>query len=594
MTHPTAEAIPAGREARAVPETRPVPAGAAGARSSRVFLPAAATGALLWASFFPLALGLLAWVALVPFCLLVFARASGGRLFLASLVGGLVFFVPALQWVRVAHPMMYLAWVGLALLCALYFPLALFLTRRLVLRGVLPLVAALPVVWTVLEFVRGTFLGGFAWYFLAHSQHDFLPVIQVADLTGVYGISFAVALVNAFLASAVLRSGAVRRFLRTDPAAPVPGERGLRLAAVGTTLLLALVLGYGVYRLEHEPFEAGPRVALIQGNIPQAVRNARNDADQEEARKAVGNMYKHHTDLANTAALRRPPPELIIWPETSYPWTWVMRAPDAGGAQTEEEAAAWGALEGEVRKDFAGMARAWRAYVLLGLNSLESRPGGKTVKYNTALLIAPSGEPVDVYHKMHRVPFGEYVPFKETLPFMRWFTPYDYEYGIEAGGSWTRFPVEDDGRTYHFGVLICYEDSDPTLARSYVPWNEPDATEAAERPVDFLVNIPNDGWFKGTSEHEEHLAISRFRAVESRRALVRAVNMGISAVIDGDGRVVALPGQTWADSKKREAVVIADVPIDRRRSVYALLGDWLPAACGLVLAGGLIAGYRRR
>src|SRR5205085_7228468 len=116
-----------------------------------------------------------------------------------------------------------------------------------------------------------------------------------------------------------------------------------------------------------------------------------------------------------------------------------------------------------------------------------------------------------------------------------------------------------------------------------------------EPPVDFLVNISNDGWFDGTSEHEEHLAISRFRAVECRRALARAVNMGISAVIDGNGRVVALPAATWADSKKMAAVVTAAVPIDTRGSLYAAWGDWLPGLCAALAGLALVApGLRSR
>src|SRR5262249_9081680 len=148
-------------------------------------------------------------------------------------------------------------------------------------------------------------------------------------------------------------------------------------------------------------------------------------------------------------------------------------------------------------------------------------------KYNSALLLKPlprdamsaPGDPVlfrsapaGRYDKMHLVPFGEYVPLGDELPFMRWFTPYTKDYEGRAGEKWTRFPVAaQNGKNYTFGCLICYEDSDPYLARQYV----------ASEPVNFLVNISNDGWFNGTEEHEQHLAICRFRAIESRRAVVR-------------------------------------------------------------------------
>jgi apolipoprotein N-acyltransferase len=178
---------------------------------------------------------------------------------------------------------------------------------------------------------------------------------------------------------------------------------------------------------------------------------------------------------------------------------------------------------------------------------------------------------------MHLVPFGEYVPLGNVLPFMKVFTPYKHDYACRPGENWTRFPLPANGERYTFGCLICYEDSDPSLAREYV------ATE----PVDFLVNISNDGWFNGTEEHEQHLAICRFRAVETRRSVVRAVNMGISGAIDPDGRVIALPAGAWGESKKVQVVVAADVPIDRRRTRYAALGDWVPGVCWLGILTGL-------
>ncbi|HLQ46364.1 MAG TPA: nitrilase-related carbon-nitrogen hydrolase, partial [Planctomycetaceae bacterium] len=138
------------------------------------------------------------------------------------------------------------------------------------------------------------------------------------------------------------------------------------------------------------------------------------------------------------------------------------------------------------------------------------------------------------------------------------------------------------------GVLICYEDSDPDLARRYA------VADADGEPADFLINISNDGWFDGTAEHEEHLAICRFRAVESRRSVARAVNMGISAVIDGSGRVVALPRPTWAQSKKIADVVTAEVPIDHRFSLYAHWGDWLPWSCVGVVGLGFVSSFFRR
>src|SRR5262249_17839266 len=140
--------------------------------------------------------------------------------------------------------------------------------------------------------------------------------------------------------------------------------------------------------------------------------------------------------------------------------------------------------------------------VLLGLNStdLYTDRHPPRLRYNSALLIGPGGKKVGRYDKIHRVPFGEFVPLRDVLPFMDRFAPYDYDYSISPGREQTRLPVG----AHHFGVLICYEDTDTELARGYVA--------PGEQRADFLVNISNDGWFDGTSEHEQHLAICRFRA----------------------------------------------------------------------------------
>src|SRR5262249_45827692 len=152
------------------------------------------------------------------------------------------------------------------------------------------------------------------------------------------------------------------------------------------------------------------------------------------------------------------------------------------------------------------------------------------LRYNSALLVKPGGGEIGGrYDKIHRVPFGEYVPLRDWLPWMDAFAPYENDYSVTAGAGLPRLAL---GK-YRFGVGICFQDTDPVLAGAY-------GRATADGPAaDFLVNISNDGWFDGSSEHDEHLAIARFRSVEARRATARAVNMGISGVIDGNGRVLA-------------------------------------------------------
>jgi apolipoprotein N-acyltransferase len=266
-------------------------------------------------------------------------------------------------------------------------------------------------------------------------------------------------------------------------------------------------------------------------------------------------------------------------------------------------------------------AKRFRGPVLLGLNAEVKGPDGVTRRFNSAALVDKHGKAAARYDKIHRVPFGEYVPLRDWLPFMNYFAPYDFDYSVTAGAGATQFPLAPeapDGKALSFGVVICYEDADPDITRL-------NAGGDGRPPADLLVNTSNDGWFEGTSEHEQHLAVCRFRAVECRRPVVRAVNMGISALIDGNGRVLAptqtgtadvpsgvgpepavaarwqvgphsetLPSGRWQEFKKVCGVLLATVPLDQRTSFYARSGDWLPWSCWGLLGICILSIARRR
>jgi apolipoprotein N-acyltransferase len=527
-------------------------------------LAALASGFLLWLCYFPASAGWLAWGALVPWLFLVRADMPNWRRYVFAWLSGLVCFVPALQWMRVAHETMFYSWLCLAWYCSWYFLLALWLLRRLDRRTGWPLTFTVPVVWTALEFLRGNFAGGFAWYLLGHTQHDFLPVIQVADLAGVAGVTFLVAAVNGLIAEAMSRRE--RRSTRWQ------------WVAVGSGAVV--VLGYGAWQLGRSEFAAGPRVALLQTNIPQGIRNA-SFAGAERKEPADESLVEITNRMVGQA-IRDGRPDLVIWPETTYHSEWKELSPNA---RASRERTAFQSNLADVQAAFRTFANDIGTNALLGLNSYVFAADGVARRYNSALMTTPTRGVVARYDKMHLVPFGEYVPLQDTIPLLAKLTPYDFEYNLVAGEKTTRFRmITHDGRTFTFAALICYEDSDAPLARTY-------ARSGDGPPVDFLVNLSNDGWFMGTSEHEEHLAVSRFRAIETRRSLVRAVNMGISAVIDGNGRIVALPRETLRESKGVEAIVKATVPIDSRLSVYAYAGDWLPWACWIGVGYGC---FRRR
>jgi apolipoprotein N-acyltransferase len=466
---------------------------------------------------------------------------------------------------------MYFTWVSLALYCSLFLPAGVYLVRLLDRRTGLPLILTVPTVWTALEYFRAHFGTGFPWYFLAHTQHNFLPVIQVADLGGAYAVTFLLAAVNAMLFECLYASGWFRaRLALREPVRPV-SRVSLRRQFIAVLVLLVAFLGYGFWRLNQNGFATGPRLALIQGNLPQRIRN---DASADPEAAAGTTVRQHYRRLCDEAAKQQPKPDLLVWPETSFPDEWADVSPDLAPGRIPPS---WEQAVRSCRSLARILVDNWKTAMLLGTSREFLGADGVPRSYNSAVLIEPDGREAGFYDKIHRVPFGEYVPLRDWLPWMNAFAPYNFDYSIRAGEKLTRFRL--DG--YDFGVVICFEDTDPYLARQYVQ-------NGSVKPVDFLLNISNDGWFDGTSEHDQHLAICRFRAVECRRAIARAVNMGISAVIDGNGRVVALPAPTWAQSKKISAVLTASIPIDARTSLYARWGDWLPWSCWLTIGGGFI------
>jgi apolipoprotein N-acyltransferase len=190
------------------------------------------------------------------------------------------------------------------------------------------------------------------------------------------------------------------------------------------------------------------------------------------------------------------------------------------------------------------------------------------------------------YDKMHLVPFGELVPFRNTrLHFLyRWLnrmSPFSdggkVDYSLTPGDRKTVFEMEVEGRTYRFGTPICYEDTTPYLVREYV-WS------GGERRVDFLLNISNDGWFLHSHELPQHLAICVFRAVENRVSIARAVNTGISGFIDPDGRIYArVTDEAGRSFRYGEGGVVGyavePIYLDPRGSVYGRIGDTFAWVC---------------
>jgi len=412
-------AIPAtGITAKVSVQTAPAPAPVVPTQpTALLYLAAVTSGVLLWACFHPLSLGAyLGWIALVPFLVLVRTQARARTVYLCAWVAGLAFFVPVLQWMRYADWRMNATWLMLALYCSLYFPAALWGIRFLDRRRV-PLFVSVPLVWVGLEYLRSFLATGFAWYYLAHTQHDVLPMIQVTDLGGVYLVSLVVAAVNAFLFDILYQQPEVKSWFKQAALEPIREyasvdllnragladchfRRNMILEGAALTLLLISVYSYGVFRLGQDQFKDGPTISILQSNLDQRLRN--DATAPENDGHSAANVQAHFAQLCNSAAKRRP--DLIVWPETSYPAEWFevsMKLP------MEKVDPQWIKAEGVVRRQLSDLvAFTHKTPHLLGMNSNLLDANGRHRRFNSALLLNAQGKAEAKFDKMHRVPFG--------------------------------------------------------------------------------------------------------------------------------------------------------------------------------------------
>jgi len=495
------------------------------------------SGILLILSFPDFDLEFLAWFALVPLLYAVEGKELW-NCFKLGFITGLISFLGILYWIIVAvhtygnvplvlSGLVLLLLVGyLSLFIGAFTFLYQFIQTRLKLRTVL----LAPLLWVSLEYLRSFFLTGFPWASLGHSQYMNLPFIQMADITGVYGLSFMILMVNASLHMVILQWS----------------KRNFPLREVAITVLLLLgFLAYGYLKtgaVDRDMARKPPvKVGLIQGNIDQSIKW--DESFQKETLK----IYER---LSLKAAEGKP--DLIIWPETATPFFFQ----DA--------------------KEFQPMVldipRQTNAFLLFGTPSYKIEKG-KIHHYNSALLISPSGELKGKYDKIHLVPYGEYVPFGEYISLG------SLGEGIgnfKPGKGIFNFTLPQG----KFGVVICFEIIFPDLCRRFV-----------KQGADFLVTITNDAWFGRTSAPRQHLTIATFRAVENRVYIARSANTGISALIDPVGRIIqqggifteeAMTGTIRLSSHKTFYTLYGDV--------FA----WICCAVSILLFGNALILNRRK
>jgi apolipoprotein N-acyltransferase len=532
-------------------------------------------GLSLAAAFPNLGVAGLAWIApaLILFCAI---GRSGNHAFRIGYVAGLAHYLTTLYWLLlIPVPTAWiwakvLGWTALGAFLALYTAcwvwlgwkiLPLKLTgegRGNVIQNLADQFLSIPwsrraswtiscaALWVALEMLVARFLGGFPWNLLGDSQFHMTPLIQIASVTGVYGVSFLAVWFALSLGSATIVI--IRR----------PAMRSIWMGEIILPMLaVAAVFGTGYNKLR-QPDPAGPtlKIALVQPSIPQSTiwDEAENDRRFQDVLR-----------LSEQALTNKP--DLLIWPESAVPK--MIRDDD------------------DTLKTVAALARAHKVWMIIGDDDYTPHPGAKTWAdcdfYNSSFLINRDGDVVAEYKKQNLVIFGEYVPLVKWLPFLKHLTPISG--GFTPGDRPVPFELGD--LKVKVSVLICFEDVFPQLARHYV-----------DDDTDFLVNITNDGWFGEGAAQWQQGGAAIFRAIENGLPLVRCSNTGLTCWADSCGRLRQI-FQSEQRGIYGPGFMTVRIPVlspgeKRVATFYRRHGDWFGWGCvGLALFRILGARFKR-
>jgi apolipoprotein N-acyltransferase len=442
---------------------------------------AAVSGALLVVSFPTFNLWPVAWFFLVPLLLCTEGK-NGKDAFLLGAFAGVIAYLGLIYWVIVAvHsygnvplplaiPILFL----LVIYLGLYWGVFTFLITYIKETGEWISLLTFPAIWVGLEYGRSYALSGFPWALVGYSQYLNTAFVQVADITGVYGVSYLLVLVNTFLFLLIVR-------LKKRKRIPL-------MCTIATIALVVITFVYGYWRIYYpEKMQKGLQVGIVQGNIAQDVKW--DMAFQEETLAIYRGL---------SLQLKEQSPGLIVWPETAVP------AYFPSGTELDDKVMD---ISQETGTD-----------LLFGSLSVKKKKKEIAI-YNSAYLLSPQRHILGRYDKVHLVPFGEYVPLSSRFPIFNALAGIG---NIEPGEELVLFKIPHGT----FGVLICFEVIFPELCR-----------ENVRRGADFMVTITNDAWFGRTSAPYQHLAQATLRSIENRIWLVRAANTGISAFVDPWGRI---------------------------------------------------------
>jgi len=494
--------------------------------------------------------GVLAFFTLVP--LLAVREPRGGASYWRwGYLYGVVYYGLSILWMSAMPALGILApwiWLLLTAYLALY-PAAFLAGYRVLLQKGVPSWAAAPAWWLSLEYLRYYVLSGFPWADLGTAQYHNRLMLALAPCAGVWGLTWATVFINA----AVYRLGVRlspdfggQEVVRPPLPRPHGGIPGRSLLWTGIAVILLLGAGYEKIQLRRDPGSAPVRVAALQGDIDQ------DQVWDETYRARTLGVYR---DLIAEASQRRA--ELVVWPESAFPgiFNW-----DYGLAQ---EVSSW--------------SRRWRVAQLVGSDTVEATAAGTFRYFNSLIVIGGDGRVAGSSSKRHLVPFGEYVPFRDSLLFFLRKVVDRYGAGnFTPGAKRQVLRVGLSGRSLKFGSLICFESLFPQYAR-----------ELVLQGGQFLVVVTNDTWFGATAAPAQHAMFSALRAAETGRYLVRAAATGVSCIFGPDGVSLGLV------PVNARAALVANIRPRTALTLYTRFGPWLPWLMLILCLWDFISGRRR-
>ena len=535
------------------------------------WLAAISSGVLCTACFAPFSRGWLCWIALTPLIVAIwFSGKNSKRRWLRDLllgyVAGIVFFTGTFSWLGSLGTLFENFWLhGLSLLLALYLamhfafwswfaglvrprqknprptkekwdemleragepPTAASVSPWLRSTNNLWLAFLLASAWATHEWVRGWLFGGFGWNGLGVALHGNWSLIQIAEFTGVTGLSFLIVFANVIAVTTPLRL-----FLeaRTHRMRPHWDLNFTMLAVIGL-----FVLSWHVAQSPRPSKTV--RVAAVQANVPQ-----RQKFDPQFTSKIFDQFARLSEIALSSSAL----PDLLIWPESSMP-----------DPVRDENSDSYRFV-----MDFSASIK---TDLLMGTIDVEDGHD-----YNAAVLVSDGGRKMQIYRKVHLVPFGEYIPLRHSFPLFaavasQW-VPGDFD----VGNDFTLFNLTN-GET-QVAPLICFEDTIGELTRQFVL-----------KGANLIVDVTNDGWFLHSAGSQQHVANAIFRCVETRRPMVRAANTGVTCFVNEFGRVTQIL-QDDTESTFTEGVLTGEVkvPQDRQLTFYTQYGELFAKFCASI------------